>query len=167
MPYHSLNFRAAAEADATGEIPVVLLTITHPDLAEPERLSTDPTIRLSTDPLIYGTRHGGQDFKFLPMGVQTPDQVENTSLEGALVIENMHAGLIQALRSVTTRATVDLAIVLASSPELVEEAYTGFVVTDASADVGSVEIRLGRDVAPEEPFPADRMTSDHCPGLRR
>lgn len=159
MPYHSLNLRAALEADATGEIPVVLITITHPELDAPQRLSTDP--------LVYGTRHMGETYTFLPMGVQTPDQAENTPLSGALVIENMHPGIIRALRSVTTRGRVDLAVVQASSPDLIEEQYSGLVVREASGDIGAVEIRLGRDEDDDEPHPAWRMTAGYCPALRR
>ena len=47
----SLNFRTEMFRQESGETPVLLLTITHPDLDQPVRLSTDPTQRLSADPL--------------------------------------------------------------------------------------------------------------------
>jgi hypothetical protein len=43
----SLNFRKALYAQESGEVPIFLLTITHPSLAAPIRLSTDPTARIS------------------------------------------------------------------------------------------------------------------------
>ena len=51
----SLNFRQALFAQESGEIPIFLLTITHPDLPDPIYQSTDATVRLSTYPLTYGT----------------------------------------------------------------------------------------------------------------
>ena len=51
----SLNFREAIFGPESGEVPIFLLTITHPDLDEPVYLTTDATERLGTDPLTYGT----------------------------------------------------------------------------------------------------------------
>ena len=52
----SLNARMANNAQASAEIPVVLIEMNHPELEKPIRLSTDNTERLSIDPLYYGTR---------------------------------------------------------------------------------------------------------------
>ena len=49
----SVNARSAHDAASTDEIEVVLIQIEHPQLAAPVRLSTDPTERISVDPLTY------------------------------------------------------------------------------------------------------------------
>jgi hypothetical protein len=51
----SLNFCKALFAQEAGEVAIFLRTITHPSLVTPIRLSTDPTARLTTYPLTYGT----------------------------------------------------------------------------------------------------------------
>jgi hypothetical protein len=61
----SLNVRVAANAEHASEVPVALVTITHPGLDAPVRLSSDPTSRLSADPLRYGTYHRGDVYEFV------------------------------------------------------------------------------------------------------
>lgn len=47
----SLNFRQSAFAQETGNFPICLLTLTHPSLDAPIRISTDPTVRLTGVPI--------------------------------------------------------------------------------------------------------------------
>ncbi len=54
----SLNARTAFDAATTAEVEIAQIMIEHPALDAPVRLSTDPTERISTDPLMYGTRCG-------------------------------------------------------------------------------------------------------------
>jgi len=46
----SLNFRQSAFAQETGAFPICLLTLSHPSLDAPIRISTDPTVRLEGRP---------------------------------------------------------------------------------------------------------------------
>ena len=53
----SLNARMMQDEQSSDEIYVVLFKVTHPDLPEPIRLSTDNTERIASEPdVIYGTR---------------------------------------------------------------------------------------------------------------
>ncbi len=66
-----------------------------------------------------------------------------------------------------TRATVDLAIVLASSPDLVEAEWRGLKLMTAEGDAGDVTFTFSREPLSQEPYPADRMTRQRFPGLIR
>ncbi len=71
------------------------------------------------------------------------------------------------LRSFTTRPTVHMAVVLAASPDIVEQEYRGMVVPGAEGDAGQVVISISRDPIEQEQVPMDRMTKDRFPGLHR
>ena len=72
----SLNFREAAYAAETGRVLIALMTIDHADLAEPIRISTDPTQRLedltTDEEVVYGTESRGETFLFCPVRIKLP-----------------------------------------------------------------------------------------------
>ena len=163
----SLGFRAAANAEHTGEVPVALVTITHPDLDAPVRLSSDPTSRLSADPLRYGTRHRGDVYEFVLMAALLPDDKQDAPPTVTLEFDNVAADMVQLVRSVTTPATVDIAVVLASDPDVIEEQYTGLIAIRAPYDESRISFEIARqDIAPR-PWPAHRMTAARFPGQFR
>ncbi|MBS7538354.1 hypothetical protein [Ancylobacter lacus] len=164
---YSLTFRDAIEADATDQIPVILVTITHPDIAEPIRLSTDPTMRLSVDPLRYGTVSRGETFLFVPMVARLPDETDEAPLSTELRLANLDAAMVKALRQSTRPASATLEMVLAASPDLDEESVTGLKVWSAEADLDEISLSLARQSRDGEPWPCDRMTASAFPGLFR
>lgn len=170
----SLNARAAWDANSTGEIEVALFLIEHPLLAEPVRLSTDPTSRLSTEPLAYGTRSTwmGSDpltepFLFVLASAELPSDQADTPTAAAIVLENVTNEIAHVLRSFTDRATVHMAVVLASSPDLVEAEFRGLKIISAEGDAGEVTLSISRAPIEDETVPVDRFTKDRFPGLHR
>ncbi|MCP4307217.1 MAG: DUF1833 domain-containing protein, partial [bacterium] len=110
----------ALTAQETGETFVMLLTIDHPDLSPPDaplRFSSDPTERHSTDPLVYKTVSNGDDYFYLPMEVMIPDDIEGQAPAAELRISNVSRDAVALVRSVTTPATVDMELALASAPD--------------------------------------------------
>ncbi|MDR6953779.1 hypothetical protein J2X65_003142 [Ancylobacter sp. 3268] len=162
----SLNIRQAMEADSTDQVPVVLVKITHPDADGPIYLSTDPTERLSLEPLRYGTRSQGQEWEFVPMAARLPDETEE-GVSTQLILENLGAGMVAAMMMSTEPGQIDFQLVLASSPELIEEEYLGLFAFAAQADLDQIEISIARESEEMEPCPADRMTASQFPGLFR
>lgn len=123
----SLNAYLALDADGSQEVEVVLLQITHPETEQVIRLSTDPTERISYQPLRYGTRSTwlGADpakddeaFFFILVSVLLPDDQETAPPAARLVIEGVDNELTEVLRSTLARANVSMAVVLASSPDV-------------------------------------------------
>jgi hypothetical protein len=161
----SLTMRAAMNAQETGEIPVVLLTITHPDLATPIRLSSDPTTRITTDPLVYGTVSRGQSFQFLPFSVVLPDDKDEAPPSAHLVVDNIDRELIALIRSTSSPATVAMEMVLASAPDSVEILFPELDLVSAEYDQVAVNIGLAIDALLTEPYPAGAMNPSGFPGL--
>lgn len=170
----SLNARAAQETAGTAEVEVALFVIEHADLDTPVRLSTDPTERLSTDPLRYGTRAPwmGADpatdpYLFVLASAEFPSDVEDAPAGAVLVLENVDNDIARLLRSFTDRATVHMAVVLASSPDLIEAEFRDMQLISADGDAAEVALTISRAPIEEESVPMERFTKDRFPGLFR
>lgn len=164
----SLNARRAMTAERTGEVPVVLVTIEHPELPEPIRLSSDPTERLSSEPLIYGTRSRGAEYLFVAMSAPLPSETESAPPNAQIVCDNVDRRIVEMVRSVVSPPpTMTLEICLASDPDTVEEAYEDMVALVADYDVGQVTINLGVESFVSEPYPSVTFNPTRFPGLFR
>ncbi|MDF2141254.1 hypothetical protein [Paenirhodobacter sp. CAU 1674] len=170
----SMNARAAQQDASTGDIEVVLMEIRHPDLEAPIRLSTDNTERVSDDPLIYGTRSSwrGADpetdpYLWIIASSVLPDDDADTPAAAQIVLENMDARIVEVLRSFTSQATIALAVVLASSPDVIEVESQDMRMTTADGTAAEIVLSLGREEIELEMFPAGRMTRQKFPGLWR
>jgi hypothetical protein len=163
----SLTLRTAAKAESAEEVPIVLVTITHEDLEEPIRLSSDPTKRLSLDPLRYGTVSGGQEYDFVLMSAILPDDKDDAPAAASLAFENVFADMASVVRAVSTPAAVDFKLVLASAPDDVEEQYTGLQATKGSYDANRVTLEVSGDLLMNIDWPYSCMTQRRFPGLFR
>ena len=161
----SLTVREAANADHTGEVPIVLVVIDHDDLDAPIRLSSDPTERLSIDPLRYGTVHDGEEYEFVLMSAIVPDDVEDKPASVSLSFENVVADMASIIRAVRSPPTVTLRTVLASAPDDIEIEYTGLMGIRGSYDPSSVTLDASREPISAEPWPGQHMTQHRFPGL--
>ncbi|WEO73769.1 hypothetical protein [Agrobacterium vitis] len=168
----SLNARLAMEMGMTDEVYVALFYITHPDLDEPVRLSTDNTERLSDEPLMYGTRSSWMDsntssepFYFVLASTILPSDLDDAPTSGNLVLENVDNDIAKVLRSFTTLATIHMAVVLASSPDYIEIEYRNMQIVSADLTAGEVTLSFSRQDIEEEKSPGGRMTRSQFPGL--
>ena len=169
----SLNARLMQDADVTGEIYVVLVEITHPELDAPVRLSTDNTERLSEPPEIsYGTRSTwrGADpvtepFLWILASAVLPGDQEDAPATATLVLENLDAGIVRVLRSFIEPPNVAMAVVLAASPDVIEAEFTELKIASMSANAGEIVLNLSRELVEDEPFPSARMSRARFPGL--
>jgi len=161
----SLNFRKAIFAQESGEIPIFLLTITHPDLAAPIYLSTDATTRLSTDPLTYGTVSRSVTYLYAASSVTLPDEKDKSPPACKLTMENVTRGLIPLARSVATPPTVKIEAVLASALDTVEMTWPVMDMSHLGYDVATLEFDLTMDALVTEPYPAGTFSPAYFPGL--
>ncbi|MCR5856000.1 hypothetical protein [Mesorhizobium sp. J428] len=166
----SFNARLAADAESTDEIEVVLIKITHPLLDAPIRLSSDNTERLSVDPLAYVTRStwltdDGSPFKFILMGTQIPDETSEEAPSGNIVIADLDSEIAEVLCSTTVPATVSMALVYASSPDVVEHEFLDMKLRSAEIDGDQIVLSFSKEPVLEESYPAARMTKERFPGL--
>ncbi|ODN71169.1 hypothetical protein [Methylobrevis pamukkalensis] len=172
-----MNARRHHDEPYSDDLEVALFKFTHPALDMPIRLSTDPTDRLTTDPLTYGTRSAWRldpgetiltrPFEFVLLDAILPDDDEETPAAAQIVMEVVARDQAKPLRETITRARVDMAIVLAGSPDVIEQQWLGLWLMTANGDAGQIELQISREPFHEEPHPARRMSRDAFPGLYR
>ncbi|MBN8294740.1 hypothetical protein JI664_22410 [Rhodobacter sp. NTK016B] len=168
----SLNARLALDAPVSDQIEVALFLIEHPDLAAPIRLSTDNTERLSEDPVTYGTRSTWagsnpitEPFLWIVASAVLPGDEDDAPANARIAIANLSSSMVALLRSFTDPADIRLAVVMADTPDLVEEEWSGLRLVSADMDAGEIVLSLSRDEIELEPFPPGRMTRLNNPGL--
>jgi len=162
----SAAFKAALLAERSSETIAALITIEHDDLDTPLRISTDPTQRITTDPLVYGTVSRDETYYFLPIEELTlPEDAQDAPPAMRITFSNVSRDSITLLRSTTTPAKVTVEIVLASDPDQVETSFPDFDLTNADYDAAWVTLSLTLDALATEPFPAGSFTPASFPGL--
>lgn len=168
----SLNARQAQDSVTSQEIEVVLFEITHPDLDEVIRLSTDPTEKLSEDPYLMGTRStwrgadpATQPWLWIVASTLLPSDLEDAPASSTLVLENLDSDMVTLVRSISSPPLVNMGVVLAESPDVIEVEYLDLQIVSADIDAGEIVLSISRDEIEAEPFPSGRMTRESFPGL--
>ena len=159
------TFRAAMFGQETDELPVLLLTITHPDLETTWRLSSDNKDLFDAEEQLRGTLSRGEQFAFFPMEVSLPEEGEDASNVIQITVDNVGRKMTTLLKSTVTPAAVTIEIVLASAPDDVECEFPDFELVSADVDVGNVVLSLTVDTMASEPYPADNFTPSAFGGL--
>lgn len=136
---------AAAElaAEHCASAWLVLVTLEHPGLAAPLRLTSDAVETVS------------QGFIFSPMSfaITLPDDVEARAPRAQLRIDNTSQEIIAALRGLIDPLAVTLQIVRAGDPDVIERQWAGLEWRATRYDLAFVSGGLGvEDMAAEE-FP--------------
>lgn len=159
-----LTVRGAMYAEHSEEIEIALVTITHPSLDAPVRVSSDPTERLSVDPLRYGTKSRGAEYDFVLMSAIVPDDRKGTPPRVALIFENVGFDVVTVAQSFTNPATAAMELVLASAPDTVIQAYRGLRIVRCAFDDVTATFDLSREPFVSEPICA-RQTKNFFAGL--
>lgn len=162
----------AREGQSSDEIEIALFQIEHDTLDAPVRIASGWTDRLSADPLMYGVRSAWlganpvtEPFLYVLMSAEIPGDMEEAPASAAIVLDNVDRSIGDVLRSVTDRATVHMAVVLASDPDTPELEVHDLKLMEANGANGEHTLTISREPIEAESIPADRMTRDRFPGL--
>jgi len=161
----SSGFIAGLYSQESDEVVICLLTVTHEDLGAPIYLSSDPTTRLSDDPLIYGTVSRSNEYLFLPFEFTLPDDKSDSPPRVQLTMDNTDRSLVAILRSIATPANIKVELVLASDLNTVEIQLPALQLSDVTMDDGKISATLVADALINEPHPAQLFTPGSFPGL--
>lgn len=145
----------AAYAQETGEVFLVLLTINHATLPAPIRVVNDTQNIVS----------GGNTYLGFNFTIVLPDEREDQPPRSRVVIDCIDRSIIAALRPLTSPPTLDIQVVLASSPNTIEASFTGFSLRQINYDAMQIEGELTMEEITMEPFPEGSMTPQDFPGL--
>lgn len=161
----SPGFIAGLYSQDSDEIVICLLTVMHDDLEEPIYLSSDATVRLSDDPLVYGTMSRGFEFLYLPFEFTLPDDRSDSPPRVQLSMDNTERSLVAILRSFSTPASIKVELVLASDLDTVEIQLPALQLSDVTIADGSISATLVANALINEPHPAQLFTPGSFPGL--
>ena len=122
---------------------LLLLTITHPTMPTPIRLSSDAVDTISN----------GQTFQHFPFELILPDDVEGRAPQAQLRIDNTSQEIIALLRGLTTPPSLTIQIVRSATPDVIEREWSGLEWRSSQYDIGAISGTLTiEDMALEE-FP--------------
>jgi len=161
----SETFRNSVFANETGEVVICLLTITHEDMAEPIRITSDPTTRISENPLSYATTSRGETYIFIPFEFTLPEDRDDVPPRVSINISNANRDLIALLRSISSPLQVKVELVLASSLDDVEIELPVMQLSEITYDANGVQANLVIDGMQNEPFPSGAFDRTRFPGL--
>jgi hypothetical protein len=106
----SLTAREAMYSQETGEVFLELLEISHADLSSPIRVVNN-TVDIT---------HNSNTYSAFPFKIQPPGEKQSEITRASLTIDAVDRTVIQAIRSISTPATVTYKVILASAPDTVE-----------------------------------------------
>lgn len=157
------------DGDALADYEVILVWIRHPDLDEDIFVSSDPTEVVSYGPLQYGARSTWlgerKTFLTISIGVDLLDDSTDAPMQGSLVLDLLDSRIAEILTATHEMATIDIAVVMRSGPDIIERQFLGLEIVSAEGDGGSVSLSFERYGDSEEPCPRDRTTKERFPGL--
>lgn len=149
-------FRDAAYPQETGEVLVTLLTIAHPDLAEPILLCDGgadvvyATDLLDAEGNVAAVAGTYVDF---PIEVVEPGESDE-QLGGTIRIANIDQMVSTAIDLISTPATITIAAVLASDPEvIIAGPHLLLELINARGDALVVEADVARPRLTQQPWP--------------
>ncbi|MBI1215691.1 MAG: DUF1833 domain-containing protein [Alphaproteobacteria bacterium] len=147
--------RRAIYGAETGEVFLILLTISHAELAQPIRVCSDAVDIVSRD----------DTFAAFPFSLTLPDDDDNPSPQARLSIDNVDRQIVAAVRSISSAPGVLIEIIRAADPDTVEASFADFKLTDVTYDSHRVEGNLTIEDFTAEPFPAASFSPGLFPGL--
>jgi hypothetical protein len=174
----SLTLRDAATVRETDAFMAALVTITHPELPQPIRISSDPSERLSIDPPLFGTVSRGNTFWHIPTKLVLPGADKQTAAKAQLMFDNIAidrdtagiAELANARVSDLALKSPGLGIVLielvySTTPDFVERHWPRLQTVVTTVEGASVVVDLARNNKAREPVPALTFSPAYFPGL--
>lgn len=156
--------KQAALAQQTGEVFVILMRISHPNFAQDILLSSDPTQVLPIAN-VRGTVSNGEEYVYLPFTIQLPQQDGEGISRAKVQIDNIDRRMVEAVRTADSSLSVDVSIVLASQPDIIEVSIPDFKIEHVTYDALTISGDLSLEYYDLEPFPHLRFTPSNFPGM--
>jgi len=127
----------------------------NPALATPICVTSDEVTTVSN----------GVSFVPFPFDLVLPNDMDSKSYRAKLVIDNIDRSIVQAVRSLTTAPSVQIQIVRAATPDVIEVQFVDFNLTNVTYDAYRVQGDLTVEDFTAEPFPAAIFSPGLFPGL--
>jgi len=151
----SNSFKEAVFAQETDDVVLVLLTIAHADIS--------PSIRVVNNN--ENITSNGNLFTAFPFEIELPDNKELGVPRARLTIDNVSREIAEAIRTITTSATVTIEVIRAEAPDTVEITWSALTLKNVKWDMYKVSGDLVFEELELEPFPIGQFSPANFPGL--
>lgn len=145
----------ALTAQETGEIFLMLVTITHSSMPTPLYFVNNTVDIISR----------GQTYLGWPFQIALPDEREDALPQVQLQIDNVDRRIMEGVRLLATPATVALEIVLASSPDTLERGPFTFRLVNVEYTALLITATLAPEDVLNEPAMQHIFSPSTFPGL--
>jgi hypothetical protein len=146
----------AAYSSETGTAFIILLTLSHPSIPIPIRVTSDSVITVSR----------GNTFISYPFMVTLPSDDADQIPQATLVIDNVDRAIVTSLRQIgMVPANLLIEIVTSNLPDTVEFSSGSLTLREVEGDGVSVSGTLKFEEILGEAFPGDSVTPATLPGV--
>ena len=145
---------AATFAESTGEVPLYLIQFDHTDLTSPIRM-----VNNKEDIVSNGNIYTAFPFDII-LPEQTPDRASTTTVR----LCNVDRQVSTLLDGLSSRPTLTVSMVLASSPDTIELGPAEYEVIDYVYGSTTIEATLSYENVNEELIPAHTINPADFPG---
>ena len=153
----------------TGAYPILLLSLSHPELAEDACISSDSTTRipgLTTDrDVVYGTVSQSVSYIYCPVSISWPDDFEGAAPRSTLTIGNIGQMLTEPIRSISTSPVVRMQLVISTNTDRVDMSFDDLRFESIDINTLSISGELSLDMMETEPSPPWTCTPSTTPGI--
>ncbi|HRE45471.1 MAG TPA: hypothetical protein PKY87_16060 [Terricaulis sp.] len=163
----SPRFIRAITAQETSDAPATLITLTHPSFPAPIRLTDcGRDLVSSAAALLIGME---TEATFTARAMQPPvlpgDAAEVTQRRANLVIDNTERDVLAIMSLANSEISARLDLVLAATPDVLEESWPGLRVTEFSPAGGMLAITLAPREDSSETWPFQTFAPSRTPAL--
>ncbi len=151
----STNFQHAINGPVTDQAFILLAQIDHASLLQPIRVAQNWQDVVSN----------GHTYLAFPFTVMLPDDISDQMPRPTLEIDNVDLSITDAVRGMTTPATVTLSIVLSGDPNTVEFGPFQLTLRKVEYDMQTVKGELAFDELWGEQYPGDTINPTNYPSL--
>ena len=105
------------------------------------------------------------EYPFIPMELSLPTDENTSAARCSITIHDVTKILLPSLRQIIGAPEVELHLVLASTPNVLEASYVGFRLSNITYNANTITAELNMPSLEVEPFPAHSFTPAYFPGL--
>lgn len=142
-------------ASQSADVPIILVTISHPDLDEPICVNSSGVSVVSN----------GVTYAPFPFELTLPNDEDSAAPKAKLVIDAIDRSIVAAIRSIQGPPSVAFQVVYYSSLDTVQASFSDFQLTNVTYDQGQVTGDLTIEDFTVEPYPQGSFTPGIFPGL--
>lgn len=125
----------------------------------------DQIVGNEPDVLGYWSMDDGDMFVGAPIRPILPSITDGQAPVAQLEIDNVDREIVRSIRTITSSPSVTMEVVMASTPEVVEAEFSGFLFKDIRYDLMRVTGSLELENLVNEPYPSGTFTPGQFPAL--